>query len=156
MVTPLQAGNRTSAHERSPFVKIRQVDLFFAMATIVLALGSSGVNAAANESKSSTPQDVFDSMRRNFHADEAKEVHARYQWLLSGPQGGEWWIEVSDGKCKMGKGRIDHPDVTFIATDKTWVALSNETLSGTWAFLTGRLKIRGDKRLAKKLGDIFP
>jgi putative sterol carrier protein len=134
----------------------RQGRLFFAVAIVVLTLGLGAVNAAANASKSSTPQDVFDAMRRNFRADEAKEVHARYQWLLSGPQGGEWWVEVNDGKCKMGKGRIDNPDVTFLASDKTWVALSNETLSGTWAFLTGRLKIRGDKRVAKKLGDMFP
>jgi putative sterol carrier protein len=40
--------------------------------------------------------------------------------------------------------------------DKDWVALSNGDLSGTWAFLTGRLKIRGDRGLAKKLGEIFP
>jgi putative sterol carrier protein len=136
--------------------KTGQGRLFFAIATVVLTLASGAVNAASNESKSSTPQDVFDKMRQSFRADQAKEVHARYQWLLSGPQGGEWWIEVSESKCKMGQGKIDNPDVTFVASDKTWVALSNETLSGTWAYLTGRLKIRGDKKLAKKLGDIFP
>jgi putative sterol carrier protein len=136
--------------------KARQSGRFFWIATAVLTLGLSPVNAASNESKSSTPQEVFDAMRQGFRADQAKNVHARYQWLLSGPQGGEWWIEVHEGKCKMAKGRIDNPDVTFIASDKTWVGLSNETLSGTWAYLTGQLKIRGDKKLAKKLGDIFP
>lgn len=95
-------------------------------------------------------------MRQSFRADKAKGVHARYQWHLSGPQGGEWWIEVHDGTFKMDKGKIDNPDVTFVASDKTWVALSNGTLVGMWAYLTGRLKIRGDKGLAKKLGEIFP
>src|SRR6266496_386184 len=32
-------------------------------------------------------------------------VHARYQWELSGPQGGQWWIDVNGGKYKMGKER---------------------------------------------------
>ena len=113
------------------------------------------MDAASTEFKSSTPQDVFDRMRKSFRIDEAKGVHARYQWYLSGSQGGEWWIEVHDGTFKMAKGRIENPGVTFLATDKTWVALSNGTLNGTWAFLTGRLKIRGDKGLARKLGDIF-
>jgi putative sterol carrier protein len=104
----------------------------------------------------STPQEVFDSMRDSFQASKAKGVHARYQWDLSGLQGGEWWIDVNDGKYKMGKGKIENPNVTFVATDKDWVAVSNHQLGGTWAYLSGRLKIRGDQGLARKLGEIFP
>jgi putative sterol carrier protein len=104
----------------------------------------------------STPQEVFDSMCGSFQAAKAKGVHARYQWDLSGPQGGQWWIDVDDGKYKMGKGKIDNPNVTFVAKDKDWVAVSNHQMGGTWAYLTGRLKIRGDQGLARKLGEIFP
>ena len=104
----------------------------------------------------STPQEVFDSMRSNFQPAKAKGVHARYQWDLSGPQGGEWWIDVNDGTCKMGKGKIPNPSVTFVATDKDWVAVSTHQLGGTWAYLTGRLKIRGDQGVARKLGEMFP
>ena len=104
----------------------------------------------------STPQDVFDGMRGSFQAAKAKGVHVRYQWDLSGPHGGEWWIEVNDGTYKMGKGQIDHPNVTFRASDKDWVAICHDQLSGTWAYLTGRLKVRGDQNVARKLGEIFP
>ena len=95
-------------------------------------------------------------MRQSFRADKAKGLHVRYQWQLSGPNGGEWWIEVNDGTFKMGRGKIPNPNVTFIASDKTWVALSNGTLRGTWAFVTGRLKVRGDQGVARKLNEIFP
>jgi putative sterol carrier protein len=104
----------------------------------------------------STPQEVFDGMRQSFQTARAKGVHARYQWDLSGPEGGQWWIDVNDGKYKMGKGRIANPNVTFVARDKDWVAVSNGQLGGTWAYITGRLKIRGDQGLARKLGQIFP
>jgi putative sterol carrier protein len=104
----------------------------------------------------STPQEVFDSMRGSFQPAKAKGVHARYQWDLSGPNGGQWWIEVNDGIYKMGKGRVDHPNVTFVAKDKDWVAVSNGQLGGTWAYLSGRLKIRGDQGIARKLGEMFP
>ncbi len=93
--------------------------------------------AASNEPPNATPQDVFDGMRRSFQADKAKGVHLKFQWQLGGPNGGEWWIEVNDGKFEMGRGKIDKPDVTFITTDKNWVALSNGTLGGKWAFLMG-------------------
>ena len=103
-----------------------------------------------------TLQQVFDGMRQCFQANKTKGVHARYQWELSGPQGGQWWIDVNDGTYKMGKGKVPNPNVTFVAKDKDWVAVSNGQLGGTWAYMTGRLKIRGDQGLARKLGQIFP
>jgi len=112
--------------------------------------------AAAAGLVDSTPQEVFDGMRRSFQAAKAKGVHARYQWDLSGPNGGQWWIEVNDGTYKMGKGKIPDPNVTFIAKDKDWVAICHDQLSGTWAYFTGRLKVSGDQTVARKLGEIFP
>ena len=112
--------------------------------------------AVAATHADSTPQEVFDGMRGSFQAAKAKGVHARYQWDLSGPNGGEWWIEVNDGTYKMGKGQIDHPNVTFRASDKDWVAICHDQLSGTWAYLTGRLKVSGDQNVARKLGEMFP
>ncbi len=125
-----------------------------ASAAIFLAVNLSVGNVAAADA--STPQQVFDSMRESFKADKAKGVHARYQWELSGPHGGEWWIDVNDGTYKMGKGRIDNPSVTFITSDNDWVAMSNGKLKGTWAYMTGRLKVRGSQAIARKLDEIFP
>lgn len=122
----------------------------------VTAMNLGAMIAASKEPANATPQDVFDGMRESFRAQKAKGVHLRYQWQLSGPRGGEWWIEVNDSKYQMGRGKIDKPDVIFVATDKNWVALANGTLNGTWAFLTGRLKIRGNQNAARKLDEIFP
>ena len=130
--------------------------LTLTVATIITAIGLGAASAASKESSSSTPQQVFDGMRQSFQAQKAKGVHARYQWELSGPQGGEWWIDVNDGTYKMGKGKIDNPSVTFITSDADWVAMSNGKLKGTWAFMTGRLKVRGSQAVARKLNEIFP
>jgi putative sterol carrier protein len=127
-----------------------------AISAIVMAVCLGAASAASKEPSNSTPQQVFDGMRQSFRANQAKGVHARYQWDLSGPNGGQWWIDVNDGAYKMGKGKIDHPNVTFLATDKDWVAVCNGQLGGTWAYLTGRLKVRGDQGVARKLGEIFP
>jgi putative sterol carrier protein len=124
-------------------------------ALILAALCLQLRTATATEEDNSTPQQVFDGMRDNFHPDQAKGIHLRYQFQLSGPQGGDWWIEVNDGKCKVDKGKIDKADVTFIASDKDWVALSNGKLKGWWAFVTGRLKIHGEQALARKLDEMF-
>ena len=130
--------------------------LWLAIPLISAAIWLQGDNAIAAEHMESTPQEVFDSMRNSFQPAKAKGVHARYQWDLSGPHGGEWWIEVNDRTYKMAKGKISDPNVTFIATDKDWVAICHDQLSGTWAYFTGRLKVRGDQGVARKLGEMFP
>jgi len=122
---------------------------------VAVAICAGAAVSLADHSES-TPQDVFDGMRGSFQAAKAKGMHVRYQWDLSGPHGGEWWIEVNDGTCKIGKGKISNPNVTFFATDKDWVAICHDQLSGTWAYFTGRLKVRGDQTVARKLGEIFP
>lgn len=126
------------------------------MAALAMTVGLSAFAATSNEPENSVPQDVFDGMRESFSPQKALGLYARYQWELSGPDGGQWWIEVKDGKFEMGRGKIDNPNVTFITSDKNWVALSNGKLKGTWAVLTGRLKVRGNQALARKLDEIFP
>jgi putative sterol carrier protein len=60
------------------------------------------------------------------------------------------------GKYRMRKGKISDPNFAFMARDNDWVTVSNGKLGGTWAYLTGRLKTRGDQGLARRLGQIFP
>src|ERR1043166_4763969 len=96
----------------------------------VLVIGFSTVAGAKTPGNDTVPQQVFDGMRESFAANRAKGVYARFQFDLSGPNGGLWWIEVNDGKCKFGRGHIQNPGVTFLATDRDWVALSNGKLSG--------------------------
>jgi putative sterol carrier protein len=110
---------------------------------------------AAHHNDNTVPQQVFDGMRESFAANRARGVYARYQFDISGPNGGLWWIEINDGKSKFGRGLIREPGVTFIASDRDWVALSNGKLPGFWAYVTGRLKIHGDQKLAHKLDDLF-
>lgn len=134
--------------------------LLAAILGFLLTVGAS-LSAAASPSTtagdtSHKPEDVFAAMRKVFQAEKAKGLHLRYLFHLSEPQGGDWWITVNDGKCAMGKGLIEKPDCTIVCTGADWVALDNETLGGTHAYLTGRLKIQGDRSLARQLNELFP
>src|SRR6267378_2549486 len=137
-------------------MKTKSARFYLTTVTLMTTLCLHAASAASGGAPSSTPQEVFDGMRKSFRAEKAKGVHARYQWELSGQNGGEWWIDVNDGTFKMGTGKIDNPSVTFVTSDKNWVALSNGTLGGKWAYFTGRLKIRGSQSVARKLDEIFP
>jgi putative sterol carrier protein len=126
------------------------------LAVAGLALASPCQAQPTSREQNSTPQQALDKRQDAFQADKAKGVHTRYQWKLSGPNGGEWWLSVNDGTYKMGRGKIANPNVTFAASDEDWVAMSNKTLNVNWAYLTGRLKIQGSHSLVKELDEIFP
>lgn len=111
---------------------------------------------AEKTSDDKTPADVFEAMRKGFHPAAAKGVHAHYQFDISGPNGGNWWIIVNDGEFSMGKGVTENPDVTMASSDRDWVMLSAGTLGGFRAYITGRLKVKGDQGLARKLDEMFP
>src|SRR5205823_14084199 len=98
----------------------KSVDVCLTRLAVVAVVSMSAASAASNEPENSTPQQVFDGMRQSFQAAKARGVHARYQWELSGPNGGEWWIDVNDGTFKMGRGKIDDPRVTFVTSDNDW------------------------------------
>lgn len=132
--------------------------LLLVLMSLSLSTGSmhAGIPTGPRTGDNTIPQQVFDGMRDDFVPAKSKGLHLRYQFSLSGPHGGEWWIEVNDGEFKMGRGKIANPNVTFITSDNDWVALSNGKLSGTWATITGRLKVHGSHALARKLDEMCP
>jgi putative sterol carrier protein len=130
--------------------------LYLLLAFAALALASPCQAQQTSRPQNSTPQQALDKRQDAFQADKAKGVHASYQWELSGPNGGDWWLIVNDGTYKMGRGKMHNPNVTFVASDKDWVAMSNKNLNVSWAYLTGRFKIQGSHRLVEELDKIFP
>ena len=85
---------------------------FCAIGALAAVTCIGAVTAACSEHMDSTPQEVFDSMRGSFQPAKAKGVHARYQWDLSGPQGGRMVDrrerrDLQDGKRKNRQSKCD-------------------------------------------------
>lgn len=126
---------------------------------LLLPAGPGNLRAATTptaEAPAHSPDEVFAQMRKTFLAGKARGLHLRYQFHFGDPQGGNWWVTIDDGACKMGQGEIPGADVTFVCSGADWVQLSNGTLSGFRAYLTGRLRVRGSQALARKLDELFP
>jgi hypothetical protein len=104
-------------------MKNKRLYVLLVFAALAFASPCQAQNGAIN----STPQQALDKRQDAFQADEAKGVHASYQWELSGPNGGDWWLIVNNGTYKTGRGKIHNPNVTFAASDEDWVAMSNKT-----------------------------
>ena len=102
--------------------------------------------------EASTPKEFLDKvLPEKFDPEKAADLSAVVQFKISGDDGGEWILTIKDKKLEIRDGTVDSPDMTLIMKDKDYVALVNGKLSGQKAFMTGKLKFKGDMNLGMKL-----
>ena len=82
-------------------------------------------------------------------------MNVTYQFDIQGEAGGQWYVKIADGKAEVTQGVSESPSITLTASDENWLKIVTGQLSGQTAFLTGKLKIKGDMSLAMKLQSVF-
>ena len=100
-------------------------------------------------------EEFFTGLSNHFDSSKAAGIKATFQFDISGDNGGQWYVKVADGKAEVAKGEAGNANLTMSATDENWQRIVSGEMSGQTAFLTGRLKIRGDMSLAMKLQGVF-
>jgi len=100
----------------------------------------------------STPQEFIEQvLPKNFDGSKAAGLTAVVQFLIKGENGGDWFMSIRDGKLEVARGNAETPHITLTMKDADYVALVNGKLSGQRAFMTGKLKFKGDMTLGMKL-----
>jgi putative sterol carrier protein len=102
-----------------------------------------------------TVKETFDAMAGRFRADKAAGVNATIQYDISGDQGGTWHAVIKDGTCTVNSGAATSPNLTLGMSAQDWLDMVGGKLSGQMAFMSGKLKLKGDMGLAMKIGGLF-
>jgi putative sterol carrier protein len=102
-----------------------------------------------------TPDQVFQEMPTYFQSEKAGSTKGNVQFDLSGDNGGKWWIKIADGRAETGKGEVESPNLTLVADAGDYVKIATGQLDPTAAFMSGKLKIKGDMGLAMKFASLF-
>ena len=102
-----------------------------------------------------TVKETFDAMAGRFRADKAAGVNATIQYDITGDQGGTWHAAIKDGKCTVSPGAASSPTLTVSMSSQDWLDMLSGKLSGQMAFMSGKLKLKGDMGLAMKIGGMF-
>jgi len=100
-------------------------------------------------------KESFDAMGANFKSEKAAGMKAVYQWDITGEGGGKWNAVIADGKCTVSEGQHASPNITITVASKDWLDIINGKLDGQMAFMSGKLKVKGDMSLAMKLKTLF-
>jgi putative sterol carrier protein len=102
-----------------------------------------------------TVKETFDGMAGRFRADKAAGVNATIQYDIAGDQGGTWHAVIKDGTCTVNQGAATSPNLTLAMSSQDWLDMVTGKLSGQMAFMSGKLKLKGDMGLAMKVGGLF-
>ena len=103
----------------------------------------------------STPREFFEKvLPAKFNPAKTAGLETIIQMKISGPAGGEWTLTLKDQKLEIKEGSHSAPSLAVEMSDKDFLDVVNEKVSGTSAFLNGKIKFRGSLSVALKLRDL--
>jgi putative sterol carrier protein len=87
--------------------------------------------------------------------DAAQRVGVKYQFIITGVGGGEWFVDASDTGPKVEQGNSGKADCTIKIGAADFEQLWTNPSSGMNLFFSGRLIVSGDPMLALRLQDLI-
>jgi putative sterol carrier protein len=98
------------------------------------------------------PRQFFETLESRVDESKAKGMTARYKFDIDGS--GTWLVDVDDGKVTVTEGDGD-ADCTISASADTFTKIANGEQNPTAAYMSGKLKVKGDMGQAMKLQKLF-
>jgi putative sterol carrier protein len=86
--------------------------------------------------------------------DPAKTAGMTNSYVFDIEGAGTWKVDVQDGKVSVTEGG-DDADATISASEETFGQIASGDMNATTAYMTGKLKIKGDMGAAMKLQKLF-
>uniref|UniRef100_A0AC11E7Y4 Hydroxysteroid dehydrogenase like 2 n=1 Tax=Ovis aries TaxID=9940 RepID=A0AC11E7Y4_SHEEP len=102
--------------------------------------------------RSGAVEETFRIVKDSLSDDVVKATQAIYQFELSGEDGGTWFLDLKSKGGNVGYGEpSDQADVVMSMSTDDFVKMFSGKLKPTMAFMSGKLKIKGNMALAIKL-----
>ena len=97
-------------------------------------------------------QEFFEGLPSRVSADRIAGVNNTYVFEIEGA--GTWRVAIADGSIDVTEGAGD-ADCTFAASEESFEKIIAGEQNPTTAYMTGKLKIKGDMGAAMKLQKLF-
>ena len=99
-----------------------------------------------------TVQEFFYGLAAGVDESKTSGMNSSYLFEIEGS--GQWVVAVVDGKVNVTEGEGE-ADTTISTTEENFLAITRGELNPTTAYMTGKLKIKGDMGAAMKLQKLF-
>ena len=97
-------------------------------------------------------KEFFDGLESRI--DPSKTAGMKNSYLFEIEGAGTWKVDVDDGTVKVTEGGGD-ADCTISTTEETFEKIASGEQNPTSAYMTGKLKVKGDMGAAMKLQKLF-
>lgn len=100
------------------------------------------------------PSDWFDKVLPETiaqHPEKIEGFNGTIAFVIKGDQGGEWSVTFDNGAVEVKEGLDESAGFSVKMKDVNFVKMMNGELSGPNAFMTGKLKFKGEISKAMKL-----
>jgi putative sterol carrier protein len=89
------------------------------------------------------------------HPEAAKQIGATFQIVITGENGGEWFIDTSSAGPSVERGSKAADCTISLMADDFQTLYENPQANAVPLFFQGKLKVQGNQMLAMKLQKIF-
>ena len=98
------------------------------------------------------PRELFETLESRVDPAKAAGLTASYRFEIDGA--GSWTVDVDDGKVTVTENGAD-ADCAITTTAETFLKIANGEQNPTAAYMSGKLKVKGDMGQAMKLQKLF-
>lgn len=98
------------------------------------------------------PREFFETLESRVDPAKAAGMNASYRFDIDGS--GSWTVDVDDGKVSVAENGAD-ADCTISTSSETFLKIANGEQNPTAAYMSGKLKVKGDMGQAMKLQKLF-
>jgi putative sterol carrier protein len=99
-----------------------------------------------------SPREFFETLETRIDPAKAAGMTASYLFEIDGA--GTWTVDVDDGKVSVSENGAD-ADCTISTSSETFMKIANGEQNPTAAYMSGKLKVKGDIGQAMKLQKLF-
>jgi len=97
-------------------------------------------------------REFFEGLEGRVDPSKTAGMHASYLFDIDGA--GVWTVKVDDGAVSVSEG-AGEADATISTSEETFERIVDGDLNPTSAYMTGKLKVKGDMGAALKLQKLF-
>ncbi len=97
-------------------------------------------------------REFFDGLETR--VDPAKTAGMSNSYLFDIEGAGKWKVDVQDGNVSVTEN-AEEADVTITTSEETFEKITSGEQNATSAYMTGKLKVKGDMGAAMKLQKLF-
>ncbi len=101
---------------------------------------------------SQSAREFFEGLEGRMDPTKTAGMTSSYVFEIEGA--GTWKVDVDDGSVSVTEGGGE-ADATIAASEETFQQVASGDLNATTAYMTGKLKVRGDMGAAMKLSRLF-